>query len=88
MADTEPRACRPRLEPASDEDRARIGAALSEHRRAAGLTLVAAAARLGLSYGYVQNVEKGRRRPTPDLIARFADLYGAAPEAITGERAA
>lgn len=65
----------PRLEPASDEDRARIGATLREHRSRQGMTLREVAAAVGKTDGFLQNLEAGRRRPTPHMLAALAAVY-------------
>jgi transcriptional regulator with XRE-family HTH domain len=77
-----------RLHPASTEERQRIGQALRTQREAAGLRLIDIGDALDLSVGYLANVEKGRRRLTPELLSKIAARLGVAPEAITGERAA
>lgn len=49
---------------------------LREARRAAGLTQVEAAARLGVPQTFISRVELGERRIDPLELQEFADLYG------------
>lgn len=79
---------RPRLHPVSNETRERYGQRLREARDAKGLTLQQVGEHIGVAFGTVQNIEKGRLRVTPERLAQLAELYGVDVAAITGERAA
>lgn len=54
-----------------------FGQLLRAGRKARGLTLLDAAARLGISSGYLSDVETGNRLPFDDArVERLADLLG------------
>ncbi len=52
------------------------------NRKAAGLTQVEAAARLGISQAYLSLIEAGRRVAPPRLLRKMAKLYGLSPVAL------
>lgn len=76
-----------RLHPASDEDRARIGQALRDLRVQNGMVLAEAGAAIGRSGKYLQNIEKGRKRPTEEIVRRLAAVYRVKVDEITGRAA-
>lgn len=45
-------------------------------RVAAGLSVTAAAMRLGMSKGYLSKVENGIKGASPEMLTRFAEAYG------------
>lgn len=55
---------------------------LRDARLKKGWNQTAAAARLGVSQGYLNMLEKGKRRLTPRLTHRFANVYGLSPDVI------
>jgi transcriptional regulator with XRE-family HTH domain len=66
--------------------------ALRDHRRAANLSLRAAAERIGISYGALDQYERGMRTPPIDMLERYALAVGqrlevrlVSPEADTEE---
>lgn len=56
-----------------DED---IGATLRLAREAAGMSLSAMAVRTSYSRGYLNNIECGRRRATPDVVMAYERVLG------------
>lgn len=48
-----------------------IGRTLKVERVAAGLTLTAVAAELGVSIGHLSHIEAGRREVSPEQVARI-----------------
>jgi ribosome-binding protein aMBF1 (putative translation factor) len=70
------------------ERRERVGAApfapnLQEARRAAGLSQERLAAVAKISASYVSLLERGRHRPTPEIVARLAAALGLEPTDLT-----
>ncbi len=60
----------------------RVGATLKALREARGIPLGEFATKLGKSYPYVSNIEAGRKRLTPPLVARASELLGVRPAAL------
>jgi transcriptional regulator with XRE-family HTH domain len=54
-------------------------------RKHAGLTLGQGARLLDISVVHLSDVELDRAPPTPELLARMADLYAASVDWMTGE---
>ena len=76
-----------RRNPGSGEDAVEwqeLGRAVRERRRASGLTLVALAARVGLSQPFLSQVENGRARPSLMSLHRIAEALGSTPQALFG----
>jgi transcriptional regulator with XRE-family HTH domain len=57
---------------------------LRELRETSGLTARAVAEHLGKSPGYISRVEGRGEIPSPELLCRFAALYGVPPEELLG----
>ena len=55
---------------------------LKEFRRAAGLTQVQLARKVGSSQGYVSLLERGQRHPSASLVRRLARVLGLPPTAL------
>lgn len=55
---------------------ASIGSKIREWRREEGLTLAVLADRVGLSTGYVSQVERGLANPSLEVLKRLADAVG------------
>lgn len=55
---------------------------LREHRKARGLTLQALAERVGISVGYISDLESGKRRHNSDWIAKFAEALEIDPSEL------
>ena len=53
----------------------KLGARLKELRLSNNLTQKAFAEALGISQGFIANVEKGRYKPDGDIIIRIANIY-------------
>lgn len=63
--------------PESDADgRVELGARLRALRDAAGLTVRDAAAAAGVSYGYLSEIETGRKLATLEALDRLCRSYG------------
>lgn len=60
----------------------RQGATLKALREARGITVAEFAAKLGHSDSYLRNIEDGRRRLTPPLVAKSAGLLGVRTAAL------
>jgi transcriptional regulator with XRE-family HTH domain len=61
---------------------------LRERRRSAGLTLEAAAQRMGLSAAHLSRLESGLRQPSLPVLLGLARLYGTTVSDLLGESAA
>jgi transcriptional regulator with XRE-family HTH domain len=57
-----------------DPEQARIGNTLRTIREIRGYKLGEFATELGISYAYLSNIEAGRKRLTPQLLAKAAVL--------------
>lgn len=57
-----------------DPERVRIGHTLRTIRETKGFKLGEFATELGISYAYLSNIEAGRKRLTPQLLAKSAAL--------------
>lgn len=57
---------------ANDRDDERIGATLRQFREMRGMKADDLATRIGISRAYLANIEAGRKRLTPVLLARAA----------------
>jgi transcriptional regulator with XRE-family HTH domain len=58
---------------------------LRERRRAAGLTLEAAASRAGLSVAHLSRLETGRRQPSLPVLLSLSRSYGTTVSDLLGE---
>lgn len=58
--------------PPSPPEQVRIGATLRTIRETRGFKLGEFAEELGISYAYLSNIEAGRKRLTPQLLAKAA----------------
>lgn len=65
-----------------DPEWVRAGATLKALREGRGLTVGQLSAKADLSYAYLSNIEAGRKRLTPRLAVRFADLLAVPPAAL------
>ncbi len=65
-----------------DPERARIGETLRTIREIKGFKLGEFAGELGISYAYLSNIEAGRKRLTPQLLAKAALALGVRQVAI------
>ena len=70
--------------PAEAEDLV-LAPRLRERRRGSGLTLEAAAARLGLSAAHLSRLESGLRQPSLPVLLGLARLYGTTVSDLLGE---
>jgi transcriptional regulator with XRE-family HTH domain len=70
--------------PGTGEDRV-LAPRLRERRRAGGLTLEAAAHRLGLSAAHLSRLESGLRQPSLPVLLGLARLYGTTVSDLLGE---
>jgi DNA-binding transcriptional regulator YiaG len=59
-----------------EPERQRQGATLRTIREIRGLKLAELANALGISYAYLSNIEAGRKRLTPQLLAKAATVLG------------
>jgi transcriptional regulator with XRE-family HTH domain len=65
-----------------------LGARLKDMRRAAGMTLEAAAGRAGLSPAHLSRLESGLRQPSLPVLLGLARMYGTTVSDLLGESAA
>ena len=72
-----------KMYPSSNVRVSRLGAELMRVRRAAGRSREEVAQRVGVTSGYVAALEQGKRRPSPQLMAKLGDTLAAAPEQLT-----
>lgn len=63
------------------------GAALRALREAYGWMGSKFAVAVGITHGYLVNIEKGVRQPSPELARRIADTLGVPLAALTSDRA-
>lgn len=68
-----------------DPERVRIGETLRTIRETKGFKLGEFAAELDISYAYLSNIEAGRKRLTPQLLAKAARVLGVRQIAIVRE---
>ena len=68
-----------------DAEKARIGATLRMARETHGYKLGEFATELGISYAYLSNIEAGRKRLTPQLLAKAASILGVRQIALVRE---
>jgi len=68
-----------------DPERVRIGETLRTIREIKGFRLGEFAGELGISYAYLSNIEAGRKRLTPQLLAKAAALLEVRQVAIVRE---
>lgn len=66
-------------------ERERVGATLRAVREVCGYKTGEFANELGISHGYLSNIEAGRKRLTPQLLAKAAQVLGVRPIAIVRE---
>jgi transcriptional regulator with XRE-family HTH domain len=72
----------------ADADDLPLAPRLRERRRGSGLTLEAAARRLGLSAAHLSRMESGLRQPSLPVLLGLARLYGTTVSDLLGETAA
>lgn len=65
-----------------DPEWVRRGATLRELREARGVKVGELAGAMGISYAYLSNIEAGRKRLTPPLVAKAAAALQVRPIAI------
>ena len=65
-----------------------LGVRLRERRRRSGLTLEAAAARVGLSPAHLSRLETERRQPSLPVLLGLSRVYGTTVAELLGEEAA
>jgi transcriptional regulator with XRE-family HTH domain len=63
-----------RVPQALDPEAVRVGATVRMARELRGLKVGELASKLDISYAYLSNIEAGRRRVTPPLVAKIADV--------------
>lgn len=66
-------------------ERQRIGETLRTIRETKGFKLGEFASELGISYAYLSNIEAGRKRLTPQLLAKAARILDVRQVAIVRE---
>jgi transcriptional regulator with XRE-family HTH domain len=71
-----------RVQQELDPEWVRAGATLKALREGRGLTVTEFAAKVPCSYGYLSNIEAGRKRLTPKLAVRFAALLAVPTAAL------
>lgn len=71
--------------PKNDPEWARIGETLRALRERDGFKVGEFASELDISYAYLSNIESGRRRLTPQLLAKAAKILRVRPVAIVRE---
>jgi transcriptional regulator with XRE-family HTH domain len=59
-----------------DAGRVALGVRIRELREAGGISLADGAARAGISYSYLSDVERGRRLPTLEVLDCLAGALG------------
>lgn len=59
-----------------DAGRVALGVRIREVRETNGITLADGAARAGISYSYLSDVERGRRLPTLEVLDAIAGALG------------
>jgi transcriptional regulator with XRE-family HTH domain len=69
----------------TDDTDAVLAPRLRERRRAAGLTLEAAAGRVGLSAAHLSRLESGLRQPSLPVLLELGRLYGTTVSDLLGE---
>ena len=69
----------------ADPERVRIGETLRTLRETRGYKTGEFAAELGISYAYLSNIEAGRKRLTPQLLAKAARVLDVRQVAIVRE---
>lgn len=67
------------------KERVRVGATLRTLREQCGFRTGEFANELGISHGYLSNIEAGRKPLTPQLLAKAAKALGVRPIAIVRE---
>ena len=65
-----------------EADTREIGPYLRELRHTTGLSLREAARRSGVSDPYLSQVERGLRRPGPNILKRLGPIYGATTRSL------
>jgi len=70
---------------ALDLERVRIGETLRTLRATRGFRVGEFASELGISYAYLSNIEAGRKRLTPQLLAKAARVLDVRQIAIVRE---
>lgn len=73
--------------PPAEEPPTAVAPRLRELRRAGGLTLEAAASRVGLSPAHLSRLETGRRLPSLPILLALARTYGTTVSDLLGEAA-
>ena len=59
-----------------------LGETIRRGRIAKGLTLRAVAAQVGVSHGFIADIELGRRNVGPDTLTRIAEVVGLSAAAL------
>jgi transcriptional regulator with XRE-family HTH domain len=54
-----------------------LGETARELRERAGLSQIDSAKRLGITQVHLSNIENNKARPSPDLAAKYRDVFGA-----------
>ncbi|PSL41750.1 helix-turn-helix protein [Salsuginibacillus halophilus] len=61
-----------------------LGKALVKARKKAGYSQIDAAAKVGVSNGFLSMVERGERDPSTDTLKALAELYGRSVDEMLG----
>ena len=72
----------------TDAEVSGLGPQLRERRRSSGLTLEAAAARVGLSPAHLSRLETGQRQPSLPVLLGLSRAYGTTVAELLGEEQA
>lgn len=70
------------MAPDTEAEQVRIGQTLRTIRETKGFKTGEFANELGVSYAYLSNIEAGRKRLTPQLLAKAASVLGVPQVAI------
>ncbi|MDF2258271.1 helix-turn-helix domain-containing protein [Streptantibioticus ferralitis] len=86
MTDSVPSGAEPGLSPTREISG--LGLRLRDRRRRSGLTLEAAASRVGLSPAYLSRLESEQRQPSLPVLLGLSRVYGTTVAELLGEEAA
>ena len=70
----------------TDEESKTFGAELKRLREEAGFTGMAFSELIGASGGHISQIERGVKKPSPELAERIADVFGVTVDGMLGEK--